>query len=153
MSQDFYQEAADKFIFNVKKNLLYTEDDIWVKIENGKAQIGLTDFLQRQAGDVVFAELPEKGMAVSRGMEIFSFETIKSVITIASPFDGVIAGINGALADKPELINSDPYGDGWIAQIAPSNLEEEKKRLMSAEKYFELMKSKIKIRLENRKGQ
>ena len=145
MSDDFYQEVADKFIFIVKKDLLYTENDVWTKIKDGEAQIGVTDFLQRRSGDVTFVELPKKGSPVRREEEeISSFETIKAIVAIASPFNGVITEVNTMLKDKPELINEDPYGEGWIAIISPSHLEEEKKYLFSAEKYFELMKSKIK---------
>ncbi len=145
MSDDFYQEVADKFIFNVKKGLLYTENDVWTKIKDGEAQIGVTDFLQRRSGDVTFFALPKKGTTVKReDEEISSFETIKAIVSIASPFDGVITEVNTMLKDKPELINEDPYGEGWIALVSPSHLEEDKRYLMTAEKYFELMKSKIK---------
>ncbi len=144
MNDDFYQEAVDKFIFRVKKGLLYTKDDLWIDIKEGKANFGVADFLQRRSGDVTFVELPEKGSTVKKGEEISSFETIKSVVAIASPFDGVVTEVNTTLNDKPELINEDPYGVGWIASIATSHLEEEKRCLMTAEQYFELMKSKIK---------
>ena len=143
MSDDFYQEVADKFIFNVKKGLLYTEDDVWAKIKNCEAQFGVTDFLQRRGGDVTFVELPKKGSTVRRGEEISNFETIKAVLPIASPFYGIITEVNTILNEKPELINQDPYGEGWIALISLSHLEEDKQYLMTAEKYFELMKSRI----------
>jgi len=144
MSDDFYQEVADKFIFSVKKGLLYTDNDVWIKIKDDEAQFGVTDFLQRRGGDVTFVELPKKGNTVRRGAEIFSFETIKAVVSIASPFDGVITEVNTTLNDNPELLNEDSYGEGWIALISPSNLEEDRRCLMNAESYFELMKSKIK---------
>jgi len=145
MNDNFYQEVADKFIFTVKKGLLYTENDVWTKIMDNEAQIGVTDFLQRRSGDVTFVELPKKGSIIKReGEEIFSYETIKAIVSIASPFDGIITEVNTVLKDKPELINEDPYGEGWIATISPSHLEEDKRYLMTAEKYFELMKSKIK---------
>lgn len=144
---DFYQEVADKFIFKVKKGLLYTEDDVWVLVKNSEAQIGATDFLQRRGGDILFVELPEKGRTVRRGEEIFNLETIKAIVAIASPFDGLIAETNSTLNDRPELINEDPYGEGWLAQISVFNLEEDKQHLMTAEIYFELMKSKIRDEL------
>ena len=151
MSDDFYQEVADKFIFSVKKGLLYTEDNVWIEIRNGEAQFGITDFLQRHGGDVVFVELPKKGSTVERDEEISSFETIKAVVAIPSPFNGVIKEVNTILNDKPELINKDPYGEGWIALLAPSHLEEDKRYLMTAEQYFELMRSKIEDELKSRK--
>ena len=151
MSDDFYQEAAGKFIFSVKKGLLYTKDDVWTKIKDGEAQFGVTDFLQRRGGDVVFVQLPQKGSTAKRGEEISSFETIKAVVSIASPYDGVIAEVNTTLKDKPELINDDPYGEGWVALISLSHSEEDRPYLMTAENYFELMKSKIKDELKSKK--
>lgn len=151
MSEEFYQTSADKFIFSVKKGLLYTENDVWIKIKDGKAQIGVTDFLQRRGGDAVFVELPEKGRNVRRLEEIANFETIKAVLSVTSPFNGVIAEVNTLLNDKPELINEDPYGEGWLVLISPSNLEEDKGRLMTAEKYFELMELKINDELKKGK--
>ena len=142
---------VDKFIFTVKKDRLYTENDVWINIEEGKAKIGVTDFLQRRGGDAVFVELPKKGSNVRRLDEIANFETIKAVLTVISPFNGIISEVNTSLNDKPELINEDPYGEGWLVLISPSNLEEDKKHLMSAEKYFELMKSKIKDELKSSK--
>jgi len=144
MSEDFYQEVADKFIFKVKKGLLYTESDVWVKIQDDGSLIGITDFLQKRAGDAIFVELPQKGKTVRRGDEVSSLETIKAIVSLTSPLDGVIAEINSTLKDKPELINEDPYGDGWLALVSPSHLEEDRQYLMTAEKYFELTKSRIK---------
>lgn len=145
MSDDFYQEAVDKFIFKVKKGLLYTEDDLWIMIKDGEAVVGVADFLQRRSGDVTFIELPEKGSNVKRGEEIFSFETIKAAVSLASPFDGVVVDVNSKLNDAPELINADPFGEGWIALIVVPNLEDDKRDLLTAERYFELMKSRLKV--------
>ncbi len=148
MTEDFYQEAVDKFIFKVKKDLLYTESDVWVKIRNDGSLIGITDFLQKRGGDAIFVKLPQKGKTVRRGDEISSLETIKAVVSVTSPFDGIVVEANSALDDKPELINEDPYGDGWLVLISPSHLEEDRQYLMTAEKYLELMKLKI----ENERG-
>jgi len=150
MDNDFYQERADKFIFSVKRGYLYTEDNIWVNVKESEAEFGVTDFLQRRGGDIVFVQLPKKGGTVKRGEEISSFETIKAVVSIASPIDGVVTEVNTELNDKPELINEDPYCEGWIALISPSQLEEDKRHLMTAEKYFELMKSNIKDELKSK---
>ncbi len=151
MNDDFYRETADKFIFRVKKGLLYTEDNVWTKIVDEQARFGVTDFLQRRGGDVVFVELPKKESTARRGEEVSSFETIKAVVSIASPFDGAITEVNSALSEKPELINKDPYGEGWIASISPFHLEEDKRHFLTAEKYFELMKSKINEELKKTK--
>jgi glycine cleavage system H protein len=153
MSEDFYQEVADKFIFTVKKGLLYTESDVWVKIQDDGSLIGVSDFLQKRGGDVVFVELPQKGKAVKRGDEFFSFETIKAIVPVTSPFDGVVTEVNSTLKDRPEVINTDPYGDGWLVLVSPSHLEEDRRHLMTAERYFELMKSKLKELRKNSKGE
>lgn len=144
MSEDFYQEVVDKFIFKVKKGLLYTESDVWVKIRNDESLIGITDFLQKRGGDAIFVELPQRGKTVRRGDEISSLETIKAIVSVTSPLDGVVAEVNATLSDNPELINEDPYGDGWLILVSPSHLEEDRQHLITAEKYLELMKAKIK---------
>lgn len=151
MSNDFYQEAADKFIFNVKKGLLYTQNDVWVEFRKDKAKIGVTDFLQRISGDVVFIDLPKEGKIVKRFDEIVNYETIKSVLTVTSPLTGIISKVNAQLNDKSELINSDPFGEGWLVKITPTNIEEEKQHLIIAEKYLDLMKSKINDELKKDK--
>ncbi len=144
MIEDFYQETADKFIFTVKKGLLYTESDVWVQIKENGSLIGVTDFLQKRGGDAVFVQLPQIGKPVRRGDEISSFETIKAVVSVISPLDGVVSEINSTLNERPELINQDPYGEAWLILVSPSNFEEDKRHLITSEQYFELMKSKIK---------
>ena len=147
MSDDFYQEVADKFIFTVKKGLLYTENDVWIEVENGEVKIGVTDFFQRRLGDVVFLELPSVGDVVKQNEPFGAVESIKSVVDVVTPLNGTVKELNGKLTDNPEHLNSEPYGEGWLALIIPSNLEEDKQHLMTAEQYFELMKSKIKDEL------
>lgn len=151
MSDVFYQAVADKFIFTVKKGLLYTENDVWIEIENGKAKIGVTDFFQRRLGDVVFVDLPELGKAVKKNETFGVMESIKSVVDVITPLNGTVNAINEKLTDNPEHLNSEPYGKGWLALIAPANLEEDKQHLLIAEHYFELMKSKIQDELKKNK--
>ena len=121
-------------------------------MKNGEAKIGVTDFQQRRGGDAIFVELPQKGKTVRRGDDIASFETIKAVVSITSPFEGTIIKVNSKLIDKPELINEDPYHEGWLVLVSPSNLEGDKQYLITAEKYFELMKSKLKDELVKGSG-
>jgi len=151
MSDEFYQTVADKFIFNVKKGLLYTENDVWVKVEDKRVRIGVADFFQRRGGDIVYVELPKVGNKVERLEGIAWFETIKAVFPVVSPFDGVITEVNALLNDKPEMINEDPYGEGWMVLVSPSKLKEDLEKLLTAERYFELMKSKIKDELKKSK--
>ena len=151
MVHEFYQTVADKFIFKVKKGLLYTEDDVWAKVEDERVKIGATDFLQRRGGDILYVELSKVDDKVKQLQEIVQLETIKAVTTIASPFEGRVKEVNTLLDSKPELINVDPYGEGWLITISPSNLKKDSERLLTAEKYFDLMKSKIKDEAAKRK--
>ncbi len=152
MSDNSYQVKADKFIFNVKKGLLYAENDVWTELKDGGARIGVTDYLQRTGGDVVFIDLPKEGTIFKRLDEVASYETIKSIISVASPLSGRVLEINARLNDSPELVNEDPYGEGWLVEISATHADEEKKHLITAEEYLELMKSKINERLrEDRK--
>ena len=138
---EYYETTADKFVFRVKKGLQYSKDEVWVKREaNGAIRVGLTDFAQRRAGDLVFAEAQPAGTKVTGGSYMGSYETVKMVQDILSPADGEIVEINPAIESKPEVINRDPYGEGWVAIIKPaSGLS----GLISAESYFESMKVKV----------
>ncbi|MCJ7634783.1 glycine cleavage system protein GcvH [Candidatus Bathyarchaeota archaeon] len=151
MHNDFYQEIADKFIFTVKKGLLYTENDVWIEIKNGKAKIGITDFFQRRLGDAVFVELPSVGYVVKQNEPYGAVESIKAVIDLVAPLNGTVKEVNEKLRDNPEHLNNDPYGEGWLVRISSSKLKDDKSHLISAEKYFELMKSKIKDELKKSK--
>ncbi|MGC9007324.1 MAG: glycine cleavage system protein GcvH [Sulfurihydrogenibium sp.] len=120
--------------YKIPENLYYTKEHIWVKIENDVATIGITDYGQKQLGDVVFVDLPEVGREVESGEVIASVESIKAVSEVYSPVTGKIISVNEDLANDPSVINSDPYGDGWIADIQmsdPSEVED----LMTAEDY------------------
>jgi glycine cleavage system H protein len=146
----YYETMADKFIFKVKKDLKYSKDEIWVKQEStGNFRVGLTDFGQRRAGDLVFAEVQPIGTKVTSGTFMGSYETIKMVQDILSPTDGEIAEVNPSLESKPEVINMDPYGEGWVAVIKPAS---SLGGLLSAEEYFEVMKVKVAEELTKIKG-
>lgn len=99
--------------------LRYTQDHEWAgRVDNG-LRVGITDFAQDALGDVVFVELPDVGQRVERGGKIGEVESTKSVSEIYAPVGGEIVEVNGALADAPERLNSDPYGEGWLCVIAP----------------------------------
>ena len=148
MSQDFMEATYDKFIFRVKKGYLYHSGECWAKEEGGLITVGLTDFLQKTAGDVAFLEAPEVGAEVVQGGEAGVIETIKTTVTLISPAGGVIREVNAALEDNPQLMNTDPYGEGWVFKLAPSDWEKDKKELMNDETYFPLMEEKIKKEME-----
>jgi glycine cleavage system H protein len=102
---------------NFPDDLRYSSDHEWVRLEGGTVRLGITDFAQDNLGDVVFVQIPELGAAVSVGDSFSEVESTKSVSDIYSPVDGTITEINPLLESQPELLNSDPYGQGWICTI------------------------------------
>jgi glycine cleavage system H protein len=104
-------------VTNIPDELRYTAEHEWVRVEDGTATVGITDFAQDSLGDVVFVQLPDVGIEVISGASISEIESTKSVSDIYTPVSGEIAAVNEALSDTPELVNQDPYGAGWIMQI------------------------------------
>jgi glycine cleavage system H protein len=98
----------------IPDDLRYSSDHEWVRFEDGKARVGITDYAQDALGDVVFVDLPEVGATVAAGQSISEVESTKSVSDIYAPVPGIVAEVNGDLADNPERLNEDPYGEGWI---------------------------------------
>lgn len=120
--------------YKVLEGIYYTKEHIWVKIEGDVATIGITDYGQHQLGDIVFIDMPEKDREVEAGEVIASVESVKAISEIYAPLTGKIIEINEDLANDPSVINSDPYGDGWICDIQikdPTEVED----LMTAEDY------------------
>jgi glycine cleavage system H protein len=101
----------------IPEDLRYSSDHEWVKVEDGKARIGITDYAQDALGDVVFVDLPEVGTAAAAGGSISEVESTKSVSDIYAPVGGEVVAVNDGLDAGPELVNSAPYGDGWIVEI------------------------------------
>ena len=101
----------------IPDDLRYSSDHEWVRVENGKARVGITDYAQDALGDVVFVDLPEVGAAAVAGDSISEVESTKSVSDIYAPVTGTIVEVNAELADAPERLNEDPYGEGWIFVI------------------------------------
>ncbi len=116
------------------KDLKYSKEHEWVKLEEGTATVGITDFAQKQLTDIVFVELPEKGKQIKKGEQMAVVESVKSVSDVYAPVSGEIVEVNNNLADNPELINKDPYGDGWFVKIKAKDASEAD-NLMSAEEY------------------
>ncbi|MBN6039330.1 glycine cleavage system protein GcvH [Amycolatopsis sp. 195334CR] len=100
------------------EELRYTEEHEWVVASgDGAVRVGITDYAQEQLGDVVFVDLPEPGLAVTAGESFGEVESTKSVSELFAPLDGEVVAVNDAVADSPELINSDPYGEGWLIEL------------------------------------
>jgi len=106
----------------IPEDLRYTAEHEWVRtVEDGRVRIGITDYAQDALGDVVFVSLPETGATVSVGEAFGEVESTKSVSEIYAPVAGEVVARNEALSSRPELVNADPYGEGWIVEIAPSD--------------------------------
>ena len=114
--------------------LRYSRDHEWVRMESSAARIGITDFAQDALGDVVYVELPEVGLVVTANSAFAEIESTKSVSDVFAPVSGEVIEVNDVLEERPELVNEDPYGDGWICVIQPS-AEAELDELMDAESY------------------
>jgi glycine cleavage system H protein len=125
---------------NVPDDLRYTADHEWTRIEGGQLRIGITDYAQDALGDVVFVQLPEPGTKVSAGDSFGEVESTKSVSDIYAPVSGTVVEINVDLADAPQRLNEDPYGEGWLCVIAPDEAESET-ALLDAEGYRKLIES------------
>ncbi|MBN2281173.1 MAG: glycine cleavage system protein GcvH [Candidatus Marinimicrobia bacterium] len=123
---------------NVPTDLKYTKNHEWVRAEGGIATIGITDHAQSELGDIVFIELPEVGDEFEKDTAIGTIEAVKTVADMNTPVSGEIIEVNGALEDSSELMNKDPYSDGWIAKLRMSD-ESELDELLSAEEYKELI--------------
>jgi glycine cleavage system H protein len=102
---------------NVPEHLSYSADHEWIRVEGARIVVGITDYAQDALGDVVFVELPEVGAQVDAGATFSEVESTKSVSDIFAPVTGIVTEVNDDLGDNPELLNDDPYGEGWICVI------------------------------------
>jgi glycine cleavage system H protein len=150
MTDSFIEVTYDKFIFKVDRGCLYHTNECWARREGDVAVVGVTDFLQKTAGDVAFVELPETGAHLSQGGEAGVVETIKTTLTLISPLSGEVKEINPLLDEEPQLLNTDPFGAGWLFKLDLGKWDEESGRLMDAETYLPLMKKKIEQELSKK---
>ena len=133
--------------YEIPEGLYYSREHEWVKLEGKLARVGVTDYAQSKLGDVVYAELPEVGKQVrqlaepkNREMELGAVESIKAVSALYSPLSGTVKEVNSSIQERPELVNTSSYGEGWICVLQPNALEAELKRLMDAKAYAEYLK-------------
>ena len=117
---------------NVPNELLYTEEHEWIAVDGSKIRLGITDFAQDQLGDIVYVDLPDVGSELAKGDTFAEVESTKSVGEVYAPLAGVVTAHNEALADTPELVNSDPYGEGWLIELT---VEAEVEGFLDADAY------------------
>ncbi len=110
--------------YELPKDVRYTAEDEWLRLEGNRVAVGVTDYAQQQLGDVVFVELPEVGTAVERGEPFGVIESVKAVSDLYAPVTGQVVEANPELADHPEYVNEDCYGDGWMIAIELDDAEE-----------------------------
>jgi glycine cleavage system H protein len=121
---------------NIPEDNRYAKSHEYIHVEGDVGTIGITDYAQKELGDVVFVELPQIGSQLEMGDELGSIESVKAVSELFSPVTGEVIEVNEALAEKPELVNTDPYGDGWMVKIR-LGAADEADELMNAEEYDE----------------
>jgi glycine cleavage system H protein len=136
----FLETKVDKFTFHVDPTCSYNSEGVWVRVEGSHARLGLSDFLQQRSGDIAFVEVKPAGTILASGAEFSSIETIKVTIALSSPVSGKVLLVNPALETAPEIINQDPFGEGWICEVEISDWEQDQSRLLDAATYFEKMK-------------
>ena len=123
----------------VPKELLYTKDHEWVRLEDGRARVGITDHAQKSLGDIVYVELPPAGKEVKKGERTATVESVKAVGEIFAPLSGKVVEVNTTVTQSPDLINKDPYGQGWLFVLEISD-RAEIGSLLAPEAYEELLK-------------
>ena len=123
---------------NFPTNVKYTNEHEWIRFEGEEAYVGITDYAQTQLGDIVFVDVPTEGETLEKGETFGSIEVVKTVSDLFLPVGGEILKVNPALEENPELVNKDPYGEGWIIKIKPTDASEADD-LLDAEAYKQLI--------------
>ena len=123
---------------NVPDELKYTKDHEWVLVEGESIVVGITDFAQKELGDIVYVDVDTEGETIEKEEVFGSVEAVKTVSDLMMPVSGEIVAFNDALEDEPELVNTDPYGDGWMIKVLMSDFTE-LDSLLSADQYKELV--------------
>ena len=137
---EYLETTVDKFIFKVATDRYYSDEGIWALAEGNRIRIGMTDFLQQRSGDIAFAEIKPEGTALDARDEVAIIETIKVNVSLTSPVSGTVVEVNPVMELSPEVINQDPYGDGWLVVIEAGDWPKDRDNLLEPQAYFELMK-------------
>jgi glycine cleavage system H protein len=130
--------------YEVREGSYYTKEHEWMKIENEKCRVGVTDYAQKTLHEVVYVDLPSVGQKTTQNESFGTVESVKAVSELYSPVSGEIVERNEKLLNSPELVNQDPYGSGWIVVVKPSRLNDELKNLLSSTDYARLIGELVK---------
>ena len=130
--------------YEVPEDLYYSNDFEWIKIEGDKVRMGITDYAQKQLREIVYTELPEAGTEVKQNEPYGTLESVKAVSDLVAAVSGTIEEVNAEVQSKPETLNEDPYGKGWLIVVKPVNLQAELANLMDFEKAVEWHKNQAK---------
>jgi glycine cleavage system H protein len=125
---------------NIPENLKYTKDHEWIKVDGDTATVGITDYAQNELGDIVFVEIETEGETLDKEEVFGTVEAVKTVSDIFMPISGEVVEVNPKLEDSPEIVNKDPYGEGWLIKVKYSE-QSELDDLLEAAKYKELIES------------
>jgi len=125
---------------NIPENLKYTKDHEWIKVDGDVATVGITDYAQNELGDIVFVEIETEGENLDKEEVFGTVEAVKTVSDIFMPISGEVAEVNSKLEDAPEIVNKDPYGEGWLIKVKIGD-QSELDNLLDADKYKELIES------------
>jgi len=143
------QFAIDKFVFRVPSDRLYSREGVWALLEADRVRIGLSDYLQQRSGDIAFAEVKPVGTELAAGDEVATIETIKVNVSLPSPVSGRIVEVNPRMANAPEIVNRDPYGEGWLVVIEAETLESDQALLLRPQAYLEIMRGEAEEEAKN----
>lgn len=127
--------------YDIPESLRYSREDEWARAEGDRIVVGVTDYAQRQLGDIVFVELPAVGTELSQGDPFGVIESVKTVSDLYAPISGVVVAVNEGLVEQPEAVNDDCYGDGWMIAIEPET-NAEYQAMLSAQAYAQHVKGR-----------
>ncbi len=128
----------------ILEGLYYTKEHEWMKVENEKCRVGITDYAQKSLHEVVYVDLPNVGKGLTQNVAFGTAESVKAVSELYSPVSGEVSERNEKLLDAPELVNQDPYGAGWIVIVKPSRLQDDLKGLLNADGYAKFLQEVAK---------
>lgn len=140
---DYVTFTQDKYIFRVPKDgFLFNENDCWVRVSDKRARVGVSDYVQQKMTDMTYFEPPKVGQTIEQFDEVGTIESVKSSMDLISPVGGTITAVNTALIANPEIINSDPYEKGWVAELELTDFDVDSDLLLDCPAYLDVAKSK-----------